>query len=723
MEIRLDEFSQASFDVKAWVNGQFAAGAGSGDGASADGLAQRLTTQLQILATTAQQGNDRLRARQRHQAAQTGRDVAGVAQALQAARRAAADFAAAGAGSAQAAAAVRRVVAIDGVRARVQQAAAALDSARRSSALPQKIGALVAGGDLAQAWDQIIIIGGSSGGSAVREQLMRATEQQLRDAAGGSDAARMGEAVRLLAAHSADGDDLACDAYLSQRPDGGARRLRAALAAGCGLGGALDLMGSVIADERAFVDAAGLQHVGSQLLEAVLERLAAELQPTVRGVVGKEADEESAGLDLARVADAYGAVAAFYIHVFGVVRPHGGGESADAAPESLRLLFEPFAAHVAGMAGADFARIRGGALDRLRAAVGAREYGEAAAAMRQAIGEAEQAVGRAASLCALAAAAGDAADALVGEMAAVVARASAAVGGAGAAVCEPLTSERKLACVADAVGAALLARELHAGAARIEAGVVEAGAVEAGATGARQLLAGFMESRADRPIRSAGRGSGEAVGGACRGSAAAVLAALTGAFRPALGRVAAAGVWHAAAATKSAMNVAVPLFSCSPSEEAVDIADRMHVLLPELEQIGVMDAQAVGDSSLQPLYAFMLDWLQPGEEPLPHGIAPVLALVLGAVLRDYALQISRIPAPLSAHGRQQLAADVDYISAVAASFGVPPPREFDAVRAAVLGGVAGESESEGDGDGDGVAAVRTAIHALLGHDGRPVGGY
>ncbi|KAJ2507707.1 hypothetical protein IWW47_000977, partial [Coemansia sp. RSA 2052] len=80
MEISLDAFSEPSFDVKAWVNEQF----GELDGATAfddtssaaavveggatgvqgaDALAQRLTTQLHFLATNAQQGSDRIKAR------------------------------------------------------------------------------------------------------------------------------------------------------------------------------------------------------------------------------------------------------------------------------------------------------------------------------------------------------------------------------------------------------------------------------------------------------------------------------------------------------------------------------------------------------------------------------------------------------------------------------------------------------------------------------------
>ncbi|KAJ2883705.1 hypothetical protein IWW38_005516, partial [Coemansia aciculifera] len=219
MEIRLDDFSAPSFDVKAWVNEQFAGldGASAFDDIpsaatvedsvagqqSADILAQRLTTQLHFLATNAQQGNDRIKARFRHQATQLTRDIAALTKLVQETQISIAEFSATVDARTQSAQAVQRIVDIDSVRSQLEQTVIALDNMRSYSNLPQKISALIASGELSQAWDlvdSVERIGSSKDGvpgidsdtiQRFREQLMSATTLLLSEAVASHNSERM----------------------------------------------------------------------------------------------------------------------------------------------------------------------------------------------------------------------------------------------------------------------------------------------------------------------------------------------------------------------------------------------------------------------------------------------------------------------------------------------------------------------------------------------------
>ncbi|KAJ2080629.1 hypothetical protein GGI09_007727, partial [Coemansia sp. S100] len=249
MEIRLDSFSAPSFDVKAWVNEQLAeldgASAFDDEGSvagrqSADALTQRLTTQLHFLATNAQQGNDRIKARFRHQATQLTRDISALTKLVQETQESISEFSATVDARAQSARAVQRIVDIDVVRTQLERTVVALDNMRSYSNLPQKVGALVASGDLSQAWDLVDgveRVGSSKEGAAAvnietiqgfREQLTLATTQRLGKAAAGHNAEQMVEAARLLTAHGL-GDTIRTT-YLKQRLEIGTGVVQSAIA-------------------------------------------------------------------------------------------------------------------------------------------------------------------------------------------------------------------------------------------------------------------------------------------------------------------------------------------------------------------------------------------------------------------------------------------------------------------------------------------------------------
>ncbi|KAJ2348578.1 hypothetical protein GGF43_004544, partial [Coemansia sp. RSA 2618] len=157
-------------------------------------------------------------------------------------------------------------------------------------------------------------------------------------------------------------------------------------------------------------------------------------------------------------------------------------------------------------------------------------------------------------------------------------------------------------------------------------------------------------------------------------AARTVVFLLGGAFRVPLARVADSSAWHAEAA-RSSMGVAVPQFSCAPSEDAVDIGEKMHILLPELEQAAAMHAQSTPSSiACVPLYDFVLPHVGAALDDTP--LLAMLALLLQAVQRAFVRQLCKVDIPLSALGCRQLAADAEYIASVAASFGAAPDPDF-----------------------------------------------
>ncbi|KAJ2880480.1 hypothetical protein IWW38_005944, partial [Coemansia aciculifera] len=185
--------------------------------------------------------------------------------------------------------------------------------------------------------------------------------------------------------------------------------------------------------------------------------------------------------------------------------------------------------------------------------------------------------------------------------------------------------------------------------------------------------------------------------------------------------------------SKSSMNIEVPQFSSSPSEEAVDIGEKMHILLPELEQIDMMDTQFVRGAELDgivssSLYSFMISWLranatdssqaraqQQWEEA--ESMMPVLCLVLEVVLQNMAQQLCVIAPPLSGHGRQQLAADVEYVASVVSSFtALSSSEEFEEIALALKAhseGKDSDTSQTKDTNSSSILAVRAKMHALL----------
>ncbi|KAJ1795688.1 hypothetical protein LPJ59_004200, partial [Coemansia sp. RSA 2399] len=167
MEVRLDAFSSPDYDVKDWLNQQFATidvastfesarpltpspeksnverSGGDSVRHTSESMTQRLTTQLHILATNSQQGNDRIKARFRHQAAQITRDISALAKLISDTQRHMLELSAEIEVQRPTARAVERLVHIDTARQRLQRSVAALDHLRSYTDLPQKINGLL----------------------------------------------------------------------------------------------------------------------------------------------------------------------------------------------------------------------------------------------------------------------------------------------------------------------------------------------------------------------------------------------------------------------------------------------------------------------------------------------------------------------------------------------------------------------------------------------------
>ncbi|KAJ2794644.1 hypothetical protein H4S07_006696 [Coemansia furcata] len=97
-----------------------------------------------------------------------------------------------------------------------------------------------------------------------------------------------------------------------------------------------------------------------------------------------------------------------------------------------------------------------------------------------------------------------------------------------------------------------------------------------------------------------------------------------------------------------------------------------------------------------------------------ESMMPVLCLVLEVVLQNMAQQLCLIKPPLSAYGRQQLAADVDYVASVVSSFtALSSSVEFEEVVSALRPdsddlGVPGSSNASAE-----ALAVRAKMRSLL----------
>ncbi|KAJ1734345.1 hypothetical protein LPJ61_001125 [Coemansia biformis] len=422
-------------------------------------------------------------------------------------------------------------------------------------------------------------------------------------------------------------------------------------------------------------------------------------------------------------------------------------------PRSLRLLFGPLAGYIGGLADHEADQIRKGSLQRLRAIEA--ESGriepfvrDASRAIAGVFEDIEQALDRifefvppsrlGDAVAAIAAPALDVGSYLHDKLADASKSMGVPVadltgfsrlcgledaGGFTDAVHQPLTSEGKLGTVSSCIGLSLLChvfercsaatfasidrrwRGLAESLARMGFGAADDGATTAAAAEpAKALIVAFMDARstgaemsaaaarlAAAPPPSGASKVGKEAARLSKTAASAVFFLVTGAFRAPLCRIPANDAWHAVHESRSSMNIVVPQFSCSPSEEAVDIGEKMHILLPELEQVEMMHAQYVRGiefpADIPPLHTRMLESLVDGgcsgvvpDSSASSPVLEMLLLVLRTVQQGFVDQVCRIAPPLSSHGRQQLASDVEYIASVASSFGSSTAAEFEVLQ-------------------------------------------
>ncbi|KAJ2716036.1 hypothetical protein H4R19_000870 [Coemansia spiralis] len=775
MDISLDAFSSPGFDAKGWVNKQFAAlSVDEAVGAGPEGLAQRLATQLHFLAANAQQNSDRIKARFRHQAAQIARDIASLSRLVQDTQQQMAGVAAAVAAQRASAPAMQALADVGAVKRRVEDSVSALDYLRNYTDLPQKIGALIAQGELARAWELVDAAGpaarpdtGALGALSAeeaqryRQQIQGAVVASLGSACEADNVDAAAQASRLLAEHGCS--EVVAAEILRVCAERGARRLRKAMDAQIPGGegsddvrAILDAVLSLVAADRALVEAVDAPHPDA-LLEELLSRHTESILPSIQRAVAHAQHGNGAHL----VLDLYQTLAGYYGELLNAVSTStlSVGDNSGAAgklaespvPRSLRLLFGPLAGYIGGLAELEADQIRQGSLRDLlaiEADSGRVEpfVRDASRAIVRVFADIEQALDRVFAVVPPSRVA-DAVSGLAAPALAVhsylhdtLADASRAVGVsfadltgfsrfdnlqsatafAGAAY-QPLTSESKLRAVSSCIGLTLLghvfeqcAAETAASVGRRWTALVESLAqsglgptCDSGplttAEPAKALLIAFMDARstaaemgmavtrlATGPPPNGARKIEEAAARLARQVASAVLFLLTGAFRPPLSRIPASEAWHAVRESKSSMDIVVPQFSCSPSEEAVDIGEKMHILLPELEQVEMMHAQyarGIGaPAGIPPLYIRVLESLAdsghpsaPPDSPAPSPMLEMLSLVLRTVQQGFVNQVCQTRPPMSSHGRQQMAADVEYIASVASSFVGSAAPEFEAL--------------------------------------------
>ncbi|KAJ2160391.1 hypothetical protein GGF46_002281 [Coemansia sp. RSA 552] len=690
MDVNIEALGAADFDATAWLNAQVAAGAVDG------GQLHVAATKLHFLATTAQQNSDRVRARVRAQGAAAARDAARLVRHVRLAQQQAQEIEAAVDAQAAAAPALERVVAIGRARRQMARTVAALERVRDCADLPRRIDALVSSGDVARAWALVDGLGESA--DAHRKRLEAAAIGQLRSALASGDSAAAAHAARLLTDHGSA--DVAGAELLSQRTKAARTRLLGSQVDGSG-SDAVALAGrlsDIIADERALADAVDVPGADA-LVAALVTSLAADVQPAIeRRVMGASAD------DLPHLLQSLAGQ-------LGAELEPAGSLCIGATPEPLSPileLFEPFITAAAALGNNEAARIRNGSLQRLeavelssRADILVQDGSDAIASVFADVDLALRRVGafvppsRAAAAIAavlepvlesaqcldkLIAQAADAGLADPDKPDSSSLRGSGLLDAAGAievldapgtapesAACQALTSDSKLDAATQAVALALLSSifERHAMAAAAEARLQWDNLTALAADPPHAPLAAFLDDhRSPAELRAVAHDlaaellepAAQVEAGAAalaRRASMLVLLHITGPFRPALGRV--------------GTSAPVPArFSCSPSEEAVDVGERIHLLLPELEQLAAVHAQLARRlPSAQPLYAYVLHCLR---EPLDdtEPIAAALALVLRAVLRAFARRASELSQDVGV--RRQLAADARYISAVATSF-------------------------------------------------------
>ncbi|KAJ1950788.1 hypothetical protein EC988_004256 [Linderina pennispora] len=754
MEIRLDDFSSSTFDVKQWLNAQFSSA--SPDPISAenrtDTLSQKLTTQLHFLATNSQQSNDRIKARFRHQAPQIARDIASLSKLVQETQVAISAFSKTIDAQSLSANALERVVNIETVRGQLEKSVSAMEYFRDYADFPKKIQRLVDEGDVEKAWELMDraramskSFGEQPGENAVD---IGASEQKVRDMAvtmveaaiKEQDADKLAGLRVLLDKH--ESGDIVRPAYVRVTTDLLTERLAVLLADAAdssSIDAALDYVSEAVVRERGFMELAGIDGV-DQVLEGLLVSMCELLHPSIQAIL-----EAS---DAVFVFDMYESMVGLWVQLDRAMSDKTlcvGGSSEEASgdgeqvPESLRLLLEPFIPYLTSFVDKELDGMRTQYLEPLQQI----EFGRIEPYTKQA-GEIIKAlfahlnsiVERAFILVPT-----TRLDAGVASIAQLVADASSVVSDRlaetaqrfsiprlaldfyddlsagnpdefGTAIYGSLTSEDKLDAASAVVGLSVLGRHISESTGALGSAIARLWSEHLGCAGEaaipvveclRESCQTTMElSAVLEPVRALGLTEGlsqlrEAPGDLSCKLSAAVVFLLTSGFRSALQRLPGLPVWHAVKQSRSNMNIEVPTFSVSPTEEAVELGEKMHILLPELEQLEVMDMQQSEQPPVE-LYTFVLVSLDTPCDASTGGLAihAMLAFVLQLVLRNTVQRVGEIRPPITSDGRRQIEADVEYISSVARSFTAECGVEFDELQSQLAGDpVPGDSAATG----------------------------
>ncbi|KAI9501208.1 hypothetical protein BX070DRAFT_247881 [Coemansia spiralis] len=913
MDVRLDEFSSSQFDVKGWLNQQFASldmdaafdvssalaqktaaidNTGGSNNKSAnrlgtESMTQRLTTQLHFLATNSQQGSDRIKARFRHQAAQIVRDIAALTKLIQHTHQRISELSLQINAQNATTRVVERVVEIGTVRHQLQRSVSALDYLRSYTNLPQKINALLASGDLTQAWELVDSIAsatiasdnpgqqqqteegmGPSASAAeldpndinnYKEQIRLAAMEKLSISISNHDAEATTAISKLLALHGY-GNKVE-PVFVELRAKLGLKKLKTATTEAASnmdnktIDGLLSLVVDLISQERAFIDATDLQASATSLLEQLLELYFEALQPCITAKIAElqyassnPDSDDSAGdmTDVAPVIDFYQMLVSYYSEVAEMLNSSNlsvGNSSSNSndilsrpIPRSLCLLFEPFVRYMRStLVELQINSIRKGSLLRLKEVADAESeqieafVRESSELILEVFVEVDQALSRAfafvptsflnAAISQIVTLVDEVAILITDKLTKIADRTgipstafndysllplSQSSGGFGkqktvasaesgtlfnGVIYQPLASEEKLDAVTDIVGVSILSRLFSQCTTALSNSIIKQWGEQAELLSHRYsttnsgistekdesislLLGALMESCATAAemeeitarIGYIAEPSGvsaivASLATLSRSTASALILAMSSPFCAPLLRIPELSVWHSNRESKSSMNILVPQFSCSPSEEAVEIGEKMHILLPELEQVEAMDIQSIRgiqlDTQLETLFAYVLTWLakdrrataivddkggtevgknsnhssfgEYDEQTLP--IQHILSLVLDVILQNIARQVCKIEPPLSDTGHEQLAADVDYIASVVSSFTTLSCAEFEEIRQSLVRGSSNNTSATASGnveptitsneqptrttESEDIAKIRDKMQALL----------
>ncbi|KAJ2611100.1 hypothetical protein H4S08_003316 [Coemansia sp. RSA 1365] len=786
MEIQLETFGSADFDVKAWLNRQFEVlrvdcaepkadretSASTRPASNSDGV-QRLATQLHFLATSAQQNSDRIKARFRHQVGHIARDISALGRLVSETRQQMDSLTEAASAQAAFGGAVEQVVALGTARRRVEETAAALDLLRSYTDLPQKIRKLMETGEHAQAWDLVdSAMTQSANGSTkhgdlagvgldadearqLRAQIQTAIAADLTEAIAAQDVKAATHASRVLAAHGC-GDTVETE-FLRLRSEAGTALLWRVAAEqtddDCSkVKAQLRNIVDLATADLALAEALEVQH-SEALLEELLASYAEAVRPSVQQRVTQAQHNGSADMLLEvyqalvmHCSELQRATTTGTLSVGGSTTPQRTRE----LPRSLQLLFGPLADSIGGLAKMEAVALCDGSLRRLKATELGRGQVEhfvraASQAMADVFRDIEQALlhvfavvppsklnDAATTIASLALDV----DVFLGKVLTEVARRGGISVGEltghdgpskaplDSVAYQPLNNDDKSELVAEGLGMVLLSNlfdrlatetftpamqrweGLRLALAQIGIGCADDNTAAAtNGDPVQPLVMALMEAqptvaamdtvvgRLDLDSTPVGIAKGLAAAAQrARTACAGVFFLLTSTFEGPLRRVPDCPAWHEERAATSSMNIAIPQFSCSPSEDAVDIGEKMHVMLPELEQVEAMHAQyarcvAGVSATVQPLSALMLSRLVENADSAdpPASLLTLLELALEAVQRRFVAQICCITPPLSRYGCQQLTADVEYIASVAASLAEPKDPGFEVLHLELIG--------------------------------------